>query len=67
MNASELRAELARNGLTIPKTAEKIGISKKALYCKLDGSSEFKQSEIKALKELLSLSDTRVNEIFFAR
>lgn len=66
MNSNELRAELARSGLSIPQAADKIGISKKAFYCKLDGPSEFKQSEIKALKKLLSLSDTRISEIFFA-
>lgn len=66
LNANELRAELARGGLSIPQAADKIGISKKAFYCKMEGTSEFKQSEIKALKQLLSLSDTRVSEIFFA-
>ncbi len=66
MNQTELRVELARVGLTIPQAADKIGISKKAFYCKIDGTSEFKQSEIKALKQLLSLSDARVGEIFFA-
>lgn len=66
MNANELRAELARNGLTVPQAAERIGIGKKAFYCKLDGTSEFKQGEIKALKQLLSLDDSRVSEIFFA-
>ena len=66
MNANELRAELARSGLSIPQAAEKIGIGKKAFYCKLEGTSEFKQREIKALKQLLSLSDTRVSDIFFA-
>ncbi|MCI7759291.1 MAG: toxin-antitoxin system, antitoxin component, Xre family protein [[Eubacterium] saphenum] len=66
MNANELKAELARAGFSIPQIADKIGISKKAFYCKLEGTSEFKQNEIKELKRLLSLSDSRVSEIFFA-
>lgn len=66
LNANELRVELARVGFSVPQIADKIGISKKAFYCKLEGSSEFKQSEIRELKRLLSLSDTRVSEIFFA-
>lgn len=66
MNESELRAELARKRLTVPQAADKIGIGKKAFYCKLEGTSQFKQKEIKALKELLALSDARVSEIFFA-
>ena len=66
MNESELMAELARNHLSIPQAAERLGIGKKAFYCKMKGESEFKQSEIKGLKNLLSLSDKRISEIFFA-
>lgn len=66
MNKKELAAELARNNLTIPKAANAIGIGKKAFYDKLEGRSEFKQTEIWKLKQLLSLSDERMLEIFFA-
>lgn len=66
MNRKELAAELARNNLTVPKAANAIGIGKKAFYDKLEGRSEFKQTEIWKLKLLLSLSDERMLEIFFA-
>lgn len=66
MNRKELAAELARNNLTVPKAANAIGIGKKAFYDKLEGRSEFKQTEIWKLKQLLSLSDERMLEIFFA-
>lgn len=66
MNAKELAAELARNSISIPKAADSIGIGKKAFYSKMKGESEFKQSEISKLKNLLHLSDSRVSEIFFA-
>lgn len=66
MNGNELRAELARNNLSIPKAADAIGIGKKAFYSKIDGETQFKQDEIKRLKKLLNLSDERVSAIFFA-
>lgn len=65
MNKTELIVELTRNNLTIPKAAIAIGISKKAFYSKVEGRSEFKQTEIQKLKQLLSLSDERMLEIFF--
>lgn len=66
MNSNELNAELARNNLSIPKAAEAIGIGKKAFYAKMNGESQFKQTEIMRLKKLLKLSDDRVGAIFFA-
>ena len=66
MNSNELSAELARNKLSIPKAADAIGIGKKAFYAKMNGESEFKQTEIMKLKKLLNLSDERVSSIFFA-
>ena len=66
MDYNGLKSEIVRNGLTIPKVAELIGIGKKALYQKMRGETQFKQKEIRDLKNLLSLSDERVNELFFA-
>ena len=67
MNGSELAAELARNKLTIPKAAKAIGIGKKAFYAKIEGKSQFKLVEIQKLKELLSLSDERMMQIFLQK
>lgn len=66
MNSNELKAELARHNLSIPAAANLLGIEKKAFYCKIKGETQFKQLEIRKLKEILSLSDERVSEIFFA-
>ncbi len=66
MNRDELNIELVRNHLSIPKAADAIGIGKKAFYAKMNGDSQFKQTEIAKLKKLLNLSDRRVNAIFFA-
>lgn len=64
MNSNELRAELARNKLSIPKAADAIGIGKKAFYAKISGKSQFKQNEIQRLKMLLHLTGERVVDIF---
>lgn len=66
MNVNELKVELARNGISIPRLAEKIGIGKKALYAKISGVSSFKQKEILAIMKELNLSSQRMCEIFFA-
>ena len=66
MNDRELAAELARKGISQPAAANMIGIGKNAFYRKMKGQSQFKQAEIKRLKQVLSLSDERVIEIFFA-
>ena len=65
MNINELRAEMARNNLTVPKLASGIGISKKTFYRKMNGLSAFNQNEIIKIKEALKLTDSRVIDIFF--
>lgn len=65
MNAAELRASIARSGITNRKIASELGLSEQALYNKMQGESEFKSSEIKKMANLLSLSMNDVNLIFF--
>ncbi len=67
MNYLELRASIARAGLTNRKIAENLGLSEQALYNKIQGGSEFKNSEIKRLAGMLSLTMSDVNLIFFDR
>ncbi len=64
MNRTELRAEIARKGLSKRAISAALGISEQALYNKMDGSSEFKESEIKKLVNLLGLTPTDINRIF---
>lgn len=66
MDYNALNAEIVKCGLTIPKVADMIGIGKKAFYQKMRGETQFKQKEIRDLKNILSLSDDQVNELFFA-
>lgn len=65
MNCPELRASIARVGVSNRKLAETLGISEQAFYNKIQGGSEFKGSEIKKLANILCLSMTEVNSIFF--
>ncbi len=65
MNENELRAEIVRKGLTIPKLAELAGMSKKTLYSKIKGFTSFKQGEISKVSEILCLSDNQILSIFF--
>ena len=64
MNRRELRAEIARVGITNRCLARELGVSEQALYHKRGGRTEFKESEIKKIIALLDLSPRRVNEIF---
>ena len=67
MNCPELRASIARAGITNRKLAEHLGLSEKAFYNKIQGDTEFKGSEIKGLAKVLNLSMKDVNTIFFDR
>lgn len=66
MNAEELKAEILRNNLTIPKLAKIIGIDKQTLYCKMRGESSFTQLEISKIYKALNLNAVRLCEIFFS-
>ena len=56
------RAQISKRDL-----AKKLGISEQGLYNKLNGISEFKASEIRALTDELSLSAQERDDIFFAK
>lgn len=66
MNPNELKAEIARNNMSVPILAKKLGISKKAMYQKISGETQFKQKEIAAIRNILGLSEKAVITIFFA-
>ena len=66
MNCPELRASIARAGITNRKP-EHLGLSEQAFYNKIQGDTEFKGSEIKRLAKVLNLSMKDVNTIFFDR
>ena len=56
LNVAELTKKLNENGLDIAVST---------MYLKLRGGSEFDRAEIKAIKEVLQLTDAEVMDIFF--
>lgn len=64
MNRNELRAEIARKGKSNKAIIRALNISEQAFYNKMSGNSEFKESEIKKLIEILELTVEDVNRIF---
>ena len=64
MNRNELRAEIARKGKSNKSIISALNISEQAFYNKMSGNSEFKESEIKKLIEVLELTVEDVNRIF---
>ena len=64
MNYPEFRAAVARSGITNRDLAGSLGLSEQAFYNKVNGQTEFKNSEIKKLSSILRLSMDAVNAIF---
>jgi len=65
MNAPELRAEIARAGKTYNQCAEVIGISPASFGRKMQGLTEFKNSEIKTIAAFIGMGLDAVNRVFF--
>ena len=62
-----LNKKIKKSGMTVVAIAEKSGILRETLYNKLNGSSDFKASEILKLSNTLGLSADERNDIFFAQ
>lgn len=66
MNENELKAAIVKRGYTNQQIAEKIGISKTALYRKMKGEVQFRLCEITSIIKELNLKEAEINTIFFA-
>lgn len=66
MNRTELRAEIARKEITNRTISRELGISEQAFYNKMNGTSEFKESEIKGIVRVLGLTAADVDRIFLS-
>ena len=66
MNTLDLKAEIVRCGLTIPKLAEMLEMDKKTLYSRINGETSFKQTEIVKISQALNLDEAKIMHIFFA-
>lgn len=49
-----LVAELARQGITLANLAEKLGLSQRSVYNKINGDNEFTLAEVCKVQELLN-------------
>lgn len=65
MNNCLLNEAIKGSGITISALANKMGISRAALYAKLNGERSFDQGEIMSLKTILHLGDDQFLQIFF--
>ena len=60
-----LEARMKEKNISFPELSEMINMSYQSLRWRLWGRTEFRLSEIKAIKESLDLSMDQVIEIFF--
>lgn len=60
-----LKNAIKESGISLTYIADTLGITRGALYKKLENSTEFKASEIVTLKKVLKLSDKQRDDIFF--
>lgn len=65
LKVNELKAEMARSGLTTKKLAEELGIHPATLSNKINGKTEFACDEMMKIGEILHLSQKHMADIFF--
>ena len=64
VNQNLLKSKIALSGLTFKELAQKIGIPYQNFSKRKAGKIEFNAKEIKALKEVLNLTNDDVTELF---
>lgn len=64
-NTELFRKKVEEIGVTYTFIASKIGITREALYNKINNETEFKASEITVCSKILLLSSKERDEIFF--
>lgn len=65
-NTSKLRGRIAEKGYTLTKLSEAVNISRPCLRSKINGSSDFKVSEIERICSVLEISMLDVGDFFFS-
>ena len=64
-NSTLLRETIRKKGTTITALAPKLNLTREGLTNKIDGTNEFKASEIVAITKELKLNFQEREEIFF--
>lgn len=65
MNKRAFRAVMILHGDTQKAVAEALGVTQKTIADKINGVTDFKQSEIRKLIERYGLTPAQVDNIFF--
>ncbi len=65
-NYNKLRGKIRECGLTQEDVAKKINVAPATLSLKLNNASEFTQSEIRDICDLLNISGIELSDYFFA-
>jgi plasmid maintenance system antidote protein VapI len=63
-DTKELKTRITDSGLKLTAIAEALGLTRQALWNKIENVSEFKASEIAALADILHLTENEVTNIF---
>ena len=64
-DSAMLAAKISDCGYTLSQIAAELGITRQGLWKKINNRSEFKQSEIEKISNLLNLDTDTNREIFF--
>ncbi len=64
-NTNLLRKKIDESGYKLRFIASKLGITYQGFLKKINNETEFKASEMQILRELLNLTDTEFEQIFF--
>jgi len=62
---SELRGLIAKRHMTAASLSRKIGLSETTMYSKLNNNTEFTQSEIKKIADVLNINPEDIPLYFF--
>lgn len=64
VNKNLLVAIIRDKGLKIGFISEKLGMSRRAWYDKIDGKTPFTQEEKNNMQQIIGLSDEQMSEVF---
>ena len=65
MNTKLFKSVMVLNDGNVTTLAQKLGVTRQTLSLKIDGYSDFKQSEISTISKMYNLSRNELFEIFF--
>ena len=66
-DTDKFKRAVTSRGLKYGFLAEKLGISRAALWMKINNETEFKVSEVTVLSNIMRLTRKEMDEIFFAK